>query len=33
MTTPLRVLLVGHGRMGRLVEALAPDTASRSPGS
>lgn len=25
MTTPLGVLLVGHGRMGRLVESLAPD--------
>ena len=25
MTTPLRVLLVGHGRMGRLVETLAPE--------
>ena len=25
MSTPLRVLLVGHGRMGKLVEALAPE--------
>src|SRR5687767_5562816 len=25
MSTPLRVLLVGHGRMGRLVESLAPE--------
>lgn len=25
MNPPLRVLLVGHGRMGRLVEALAPE--------
>lgn len=25
MTAPLRVLLVGHGRMGRLVESLAPE--------
>ena len=25
MSAPLRVLLVGHGRMGRLVESLAPD--------
>ena len=25
MSGPLRVLLVGHGRMGRLVETLAPD--------
>ncbi len=25
MTTPLRVLLVGHGCMGRLVESLAPE--------
>ncbi len=25
MNAPLRVLLVGHGRMGRLVESLAPE--------
>ena len=25
MSAPLRVLLVGHGRMGRLVESLAPE--------
>ena len=25
MTTTLRVLLVGHGRMGRLIESLAPE--------
>jgi 4-hydroxy-tetrahydrodipicolinate reductase len=25
MSTPLRVLLVGHGRMGRLVASLAPE--------
>ena len=25
MSEPLRVLLVGHGRMGRLVESLAPE--------
>jgi 4-hydroxy-tetrahydrodipicolinate reductase len=32
MTEPLRVLLVGHGRMGRLVETLAPEYGVRIAG-
>ena len=32
MSAPLRVLLVGHGRMGRLVESLAPEYGDRGDG-